>query len=119
MVLSCQNLGEELMGEWVVRNRHYKATYSIKRELGDLKGQILRYSDGTTDYTFNGRRKMYLFENLEQGEMEYYDGVSSATSKSDAKTEIRIRALGSDTLEVTEYLYGRPNTNLWVRKTRL
>ncbi len=105
-----------ILGQWKVNNSFYKATYQIVQADHTIKGQVLHYDDGTSQYHFNGTNPTYLFNNLIKKETVYVDAVTGATTLETTQNVNHITLKNQDTLYVTTYIHDKPLEEVWVRQ---
>jgi len=114
MMTACKSSNDfAITGKWHLKSAFYKASYKIFNEENELKAYLLSYDDGTSVYTYCGKKKHFLFQSLKKKKGRLVDATSGASQQENPK--ISLELLHTDTLLVTTYLMNKPLKEIWIR----
>lgn len=115
IVFSNPHFKSNIEGDWKVNSKFYSASYLIKKENNNINALVLYYNDGTTKYKYDSKNKHYAFKDLRWEKDQYVDGVSGATSGTEASRSIEIKKISMDTLQIKRFLVRKPIVEIWTR----
>lgn len=110
MLSGCYSKFADLEGTWKVNNRAYSATYQLNESRSGLNCRVLRYDDGTTQFTADEGIEKFLFRDLKQ-----IDGTTGATLLAKQAPNLKLELVHPDTLVFTLSVMHKPISEKWIR----
>ncbi len=108
-------LDQRLLGYWEVNDAYHTAVYEILEMEGEFAGRVRYYDDGTSTYTYNQKKPLFLFRSLHSEQNSYVDGMSGATKTGKESKTLSISVANRDTLQVTRYIGSGSRKETWTR----